>query len=257
MLGKPWSSASLRRVPTYKVATVAIQELNQLEPIHDVVGQALPTPEGSSVAAVNASSADSRAGPSSSADDSGPPLGGGGAGQSSSEAYPGRGSEPVVLQAPATAAPAAARLAEGESELCATLIVQEYCDRGSVESAMARRALFWHPDGSPDRVAVVRLLLDVAMGCDYLHAVALLLHLDLKAGNVLLKSVGYNKRGYCGKLSDFGLSRALEGPATSIHTAAVGTAAYMAPEVISEGRLSKAADVYGEALPFRLAGLLG
>ena len=217
-----------------------------------MVGPALPTPESSSLAGGDDGSADSRAGPSSSAD-SGQRLGGGGGGGSSSEADPGPGIDPggrrggQTRVSPAPLAAAAARLAEGESELCATLIVQEFCDRGSVESAMAQRVLFWHPDGSPDRVAVVRLLLDVAMGCDYLHSVANLLHLDLKAGNVLLKSVGYNKRGYCGKLSDFGLSRALEGPATSIHTAAVGTAAYMAPEVISEGRLSKAADVYGEA----------
>lgn len=146
-----------------------------------------------------------------------------------------RGQEEQCTQEHADAVPAA------------TLIVMEYCDRGSLEGAMQRRDLLWTAEGEPHLVHILRLLIDVALGLDYLHSVGIV-HGDIKAGNVLLKSMGHSRRGYCGKLADFGLSRMLERAQTSAHASVLGTASYMAPELMTGGKISKAADIYSFGL---------
>ena len=46
------------------------------------------------------------------------------------------------------------------------------------------------------------------------------------------------------RLADFGLSRVLDLDATHISTQSLGTVPYMPPELLSQGKLTKAADVY-------------
>lgn len=48
----------------------------------------------------------------------------------------------------------------------------------------------------------------------------------------------------CLQIVDFGLSRMLSHEETHAHTASYGTPSHAAPELLGEGKLSKAADVY-------------
>ena len=78
---------------------------------------------------------------------------------------------------------------------------------------------------------------------DYLHTVGVV-HGDLKGANVLLKSTATDPRGFMCKLADFGLSRVLDLDMTHISTHTYGTISYMPPELLSQGKMTRACDVY-------------
>ncbi len=90
---------------------------------------------------------------------------------------------------------------------------------------------------------ILLCLLDVARGLEYLHSCSIV-HGDLKPQNVLLKTSGSDRRGYVCKLGDFGLSRMLGEAQTHVDTGSYGTVTHAAPELLSEGRLTKASDVF-------------
>jgi hypothetical protein len=48
----------------------------------------------------------------------------------------------------------------------------EYCDRGSLETAIAN-GVFRCPDGVPDHVSMTQILLDVAVGLLHVHEMGL------------------------------------------------------------------------------------
>lgn len=87
---------------------------------------------------------------------------------------------------------------------------------------------------------VLNALMDVAMGMMHLHAHNIV-HGDLKPDNVLLRS---SPQGMVAKVADFGLSVLM--PANRSHLSGLrhGTPLYIAPEMVSHARVSKAADVY-------------
>ncbi len=93
------------------------------------------------------------------------------------------------------------------------------------------------------QVNIYKSLQDIAAGMDYLHTVGVL-HGDLKGANVLLKSTATDPRGFMCKLADFGLSRVLDVDMTHISTHTYGTISYMPPELLSQGKMTRAADVY-------------
>ncbi|EFN57850.1 hypothetical protein CHLNCDRAFT_143307 [Chlorella variabilis] len=117
-----------------------------------------------------------------------------------------------------------------------------YCDRGTLVEALDEKKLRL-PDGSPNMVPVYLCLLDIASGMQYLHSLGIM-HSDLKPANVLLKGARNSKRGFICKLADFGLSRMLDGCATHVETGSLGTPTHAAPELLREGHLSPAADVF-------------
>eukprot|EP00891_Asterochloris_glomerata_P005705 jgi/Astpho2/5705/gw1.00079.187.1_t len=78
---------------------------------------------------------------------------------------------------------------------------------------------------------------------DYLHSLNIL-HGDLTACNVLLAASDKDQRGFVAKVADFGLSRLLQSSQTTIETDTFGTVTHMPPELLMDGILTKAADVY-------------
>ncbi len=82
---------------------------------------------------------------------------------------------------------------------------------------------------------VARITAQIASALDYAHSRGII-HRDVKSSNLLFDWQG---NAY---LSGFGIARMAEATATG--TALVGTPAYMAPEMASEGGLSPLVDVY-------------
>jgi serine/threonine-protein kinase len=89
------------------------------------------------------------------------------------------------------------------------------------------------PLHSDEALAILR---QVASALDAAHAEGRL-HRDVKPENVLLEPDGH------AWLADFGVARAV-GNTTTVPGQMIGTAAYMAPEVIGGGRARPAADLY-------------
>lgn len=118
----------------------------------------------------------------------------------------------------------------GESD-DAGWIVMHLARGGTLADRLARGPL--HDD---EALAILR---QVASALDAAHAEGRL-HRDVKPENVLLEPDGH------AWLADFGVARAV-GNTTTVPGQMIGTAAYMAPEVISGGRPRPAADLYAFA----------
>lgn len=125
------------------------------------------------------------------------------------------------------------------------LIVQEYCDEGSLRMGLRRR-LFTDPaTQSLDLYRVLEIALDISRGMEHLHSTGII-HGDLTSKNVLLKSADSSSAisDLTAKIADFGLSVKVgrsEDPVKNHHA---GTPFYVAPEVYNDGVLSKSADVF-------------
>jgi serine/threonine-protein kinase len=113
--------------------------------------------------------------------------------------------------------------------------VMELCNGGSLADRIER-------SGRLDPGELVPLILAVAAGLGELHANGLV-HRDVKPANILFT-------GGRPKLADFGLARGDSRPGYPTLTeagTAIGTPAYMAPELVSGGRATFASDVYALA----------
>jgi serine/threonine protein kinase len=73
-------------------------------------------------------------------------------------------------------------------------------------------------------------LVQLAQALRYLHA-AQLLHCDVKADNVLLRSDPAQPLGWAVKLSDFGVSKLLREGGAVINRSCSGTLSHLAPEL--------------------------
>jgi len=112
--------------------------------------------------------------------------------------------------------------------------VMELATGGSLAESLAGGLL-----RENERVLILR---DVARGLAWLHGLGIV-HLDVKPQNVLLFEGGR------AKLSDFGLSRAVDTMMTQSSAAgkgamAAGTLPYMSPELLEQHERGAAADVY-------------
>ncbi|GAB4820761.1 hypothetical protein N2152v2_007807 [Parachlorella kessleri] len=138
-------------------------------------------------------------------------------------------------------------------------IVQSYCNRGSLLRAIEKGKLN-EPDGTPDLEVILStawvagpcpeaLLLccalhaaaDIAGALEYLHVNGLV-HGDLSCNNVLLASSNKDRRRWIAQVVDFGLSRVLS--STIVQTNSLRTVTHMPPELLMEGKLTAAVDVY-------------
>ena len=82
-------------------------------------------------------------------------------------------------------------------------LVLEYCDRGSLREALDE-GLFMDAKGM-NYQAMLETAADIARGMIHLHSHNVL-HSDLKAANVMLKTGGGDGRGLIAKVADFGMS---------------------------------------------------
>jgi Protein tyrosine and serine/threonine kinase len=121
-----------------------------------------------------------------------------------------------------------------------TWIVQELCDLGTLASLYKDNILMDMSTGKPDMLSVLETALDIARGMEYLHRFNVI-HSDLSSNNVLLSSSSKDGRGFIAKVTDFGLSRI---SSKEVTTKTVGTVSHMPPELLVDGVITKAGDVY-------------
>ncbi|CAL9151541.1 unnamed protein product [Musa hybrid cultivar] len=115
------------------------------------------------------------------------------------------------------------------------ILVYDYMENGSLDQRMfgSAKPLDWK--------SRVRILREVSAAVLYLHegwGEAVVIHRDVKASNVMLDG------SMTGRLGDFGLARAHPRGRALGTTRVVGSAGYLAPEVVRTGRVTAATDVY-------------
>lgn len=124
-----------------------------------------------------------------------------------------------------------------KKEIGSFMLIYDYMENGSLDR--------WIFESDEKKTILsceerIRILKGVASGILYLHEgwESKVLHRDIKASNVLLD------RDMVPRLSDFGLAR-VHGHEQAIRTTrVVGTAGYLAPEVVKTGRASTQTDVF-------------
>lgn len=116
------------------------------------------------------------------------------------------------------------------------ILVYDYMENGSLD-----RWIFGGGERRLNWVSRVSILRDVAEALLYLHegwSESVVIHRDVKASNVMLDA------WMTGRLGDFGLARAHQRGSELGSTRVVGSAGYLAPEVVRTGRATAATDVY-------------
>lgn len=126
-----------------------------------------------------------------------------------------------------------------------TWLVLEFCNKGSLQDCIDRGFFVKtlrevSSEQQPGLWAVLTTAWEVAGAMSYLHSLDLV-HGDLIGNNILLCSSTKDARGFTVKIADFGLSRTL---IKSQQTQTYGTVTHMPPELLAEGLMSKAVDVY-------------
>jgi hypothetical protein len=120
-------------------------------------------------------------------------------------------------------------------------ITSELCGLGSLRMVLNNEKFMQ----KMDFLSELSICLDIADGCHYLHTRSPpIIHRDLKSHNVFIQE---QSRGhYVAKIGDWGSARALAlaDKSTKNMTKGIGTACWLAPEVINHGHASKSSDVY-------------
>ena len=116
-------------------------------------------------------------------------------------------------------------------------IVSELCTRGSLRMLLNDKKM------NLPLIKKVSICLDIADGMHYLHSrTPTLIHRDLKSHNIFVAEP--SPGNFVAKIGDWGSARAVQLSGSQSHTHGVGTACWLAPEVINHARSSKKSDVY-------------
>ncbi|XP_042037000.1 probable LRR receptor-like serine/threonine-protein kinase At3g47570 isoform X2 [Salvia splendens] len=113
-------------------------------------------------------------------------------------------------------------------------LILTYMPNGSLEKWL-------HSDKNClDLVQRLQVAIDVALGLEYLHHdhTYPVVHCDIKPGNVLLDA------DMTAHVGDFGIAKLFGHDEAAVHTIAMGTIGYAAPEFGSDGMVSTMGDVY-------------
>lgn len=115
------------------------------------------------------------------------------------------------------------------------LLVYDFMPNGSLD-----KHLFDEPKSVLNWEQRFKIIKDVASGLLYLHEEweQIVIHRDIKAGNVLLDSE------LNGRVGDFGLAKLVEHGAVPSTTRVVGTLGYLAPELTRTGKPTTSSDVF-------------
>lgn len=134
----------------------------------------------------------------------------------------------------------------GSGENSQTWVIMEFCNKGSLWDAVKRGDFRNMGVGSISYSKVMEVALEVAFAMQHLHEVGII-HGDLKAMNVMLQSSKSCPKNFVSKVGDFGLCRRMHGR-KDITTCTWGTVDRMPPEVLQNGRVSCATDVFSFAM---------
>ena len=120
--------------------------------------------------------------------------------------------------------------------------VMEFCNMGSLAHAITRN-VFNHKK-TPKMPLLLQTLKDVAAAMAYLHGVGIL-HGDLTCSNIMLTQDDTDVRGFHTKVVDFGQAQAFSRwSKVSMDVETHGTVTHQPPELLINGTLSPAADVW-------------
>eukprot|EP00798_Chlamydomonas_sp_ICE-L_P020512 gene20512-27302_t len=180
-----------------------------------------------------------------------------------------------------------AKLSQGHAKQTVSykwFIIMEYCSRGCLWKALHRGEFHVEPELGPfeptkrgisppnlfrtaqkieakssvpnereremvgfDIWAAIETLKEVVKATQYLHRNGVV-HGDIKAANILLSSDTRDRRGFVGKLTDFGFARILQDGSDHVNTKSFGTVTHMPPELLEHGTMSPPTDVFSMAM---------
>ncbi|KAK9824876.1 hypothetical protein WJX74_002458 [Apatococcus lobatus] len=131
------------------------------------------------------------------------------------------------------------------SQAMQSWLIMDYCDKGSLIEAIDKGWFQIRTSKNvfiPNMASILLTARELASGMAYVHSLGIL-HGDLKGPNILLTASSEDARGFTSKISDFGLSRLCSNNA-EIETKTSGTVTHAPPELLSDGHLSQAGDVF-------------
>lgn len=118
-------------------------------------------------------------------------------------------------------------------------IVSELCSVGSLRMLLNDRKI------ELSLIQKLSICLDVADGMLYLHTRSPpIIHRDLKSHNIFITEAPSSNKHFVAKIGDWGSARAIALTGAKSMTNGVGTACWLAPEVINYAHSSKGSDVY-------------
>ncbi len=121
----------------------------------------------------------------------------------------------------------------GTTDEGAPYLVMEFCERGSYGDALRKGRRFSWEEATDVAVAIAGAL-------DTAHRAAIL-HRDVKPDNILIDKWGVPK------LADFGIARATDQKSITATGMFIGSAAYIAPEIVVGEQPSPSSDLYALA----------
>lgn len=116
-----------------------------------------------------------------------------------------------------------------QDEQC-VFLVMEYCEQGTLANHIGRLKSI---------EIKARLMLEIALGVEYMHNTKSVIHRDLKPDNILIKD------NTC-KIADYGLSKKVQSYAQT----KLGTPIYIAPELLLSDKYDFSVDIWSLGIIF-------